>query len=177
MLLPIKLRDIWKIENPEDYKVHFARKNSDGEPLEAWVRSTDEWHGWQEYWPGRNDFNRRHIFALMQFYHETDAWLFGGVFRVRERLPDAYRVELTDELAGFIGRLKLHTPYRSRPTRLKLEKQYDDFEVLEILREPYTGTHSRGFLESMCLSANSRRSLGANGRTGRPRFNMQAAST
>ena len=138
--MPIELRDIWDVENPEDYKVHFARHNQNVEPLEAWVRSVEEWHEWQEYWPGRNDFNRPRIFSLMRFYHETDAWLFGGVFRVVERLPAAYRVELTGELADFIGRLKLRTPYRGRTTRPKLEEQYDDFEVQEILREPYRGT-------------------------------------
>ena len=138
--MPIELRDVWAIENPKDYKVHFARNNGDAEPLEVWARSAEDWREWQEYWPGRNDFNRPRIFALMQFYHETDAWLFGGVYRVLERLPDAYRVELTDELAGFIGRLKLGTPYRGRTTRPKLERHYDDFDILEILREPYTGT-------------------------------------
>ena len=73
--MPINLRDIWAIENTEDYKVHFARYNGDAEPLEVWARSPEDWRGWQEYWPGRNDFNRPRIFALMQFYHETDAWL------------------------------------------------------------------------------------------------------
>ena len=81
----------------------------------------------------------------MQFYHETDAWLFGGVFRVLERLSGAYRVELTDERESLIGCLKLGTPYRGQATRLKLENQYDDFEVIEILREPYTGTPFPGY--------------------------------
>lgn len=138
--MPIKLRDIWTIENTEDYKVHFARYDGDAEPLEVWARSPEDWRGWQEYWPGRNDFNRPRIFALMQFYHETDAWLFGGIYRVLERLPDSYRVELTAELAEFIGRLKLGTLYRGRTTRPRLEQHYDNFEILEILREPYTGT-------------------------------------
>ena len=143
--MAIELREIWAIENPEEYKVHFARWNKQEQPLEVWARSPDEWLGWQEYWPGRNDFNRPLIFSLMQFYHETDAWLFGGVFRVLDRLPDAYCVALTDEGASLIGRLKLGTPYRSRTTRPKLEEQYDDLEVIEILREPYTGTPFPGY--------------------------------
>ena len=73
MLLPITLHDNWKIENPEDYKVHFARNNQHAELLEVWVRSEDEWREWQEYRPVRNDFNRALIFALMKFYHDTDA--------------------------------------------------------------------------------------------------------
>ena len=138
--MPIALRDVWGIDDPEDYKVHFARNNGDVEPLEVWARSAEEWRGWQEYRPKRNEFNRERIFALMQFYHETDVWLFGGIFRVVERRPDAYQVELTDELAGFQGRLKLRTSYRGRHTRPRLEAQYDQFEVAEILREPYSGT-------------------------------------
>ena len=143
--MTIGLREIWDIENPEDYKVHFARWNKIEQPLEVWARNPNEWRGWQEYWPGRNDFNRPRIFSLMQFYHETDAWLFGGVFQVVERLHDAYRVELTDERESLIGRLKLRTPYRARTTRSKLEARYDDFEVIEILREPYTGTPFPGY--------------------------------
>lgn len=87
--MPIKLRDIWVPENTEDYKVHFARYDGDVQPLEVWARSPEDWRGWQEYWPGRNDFNRTYIFALMQFYHETDAWLFGGIYRVLERLRNS----------------------------------------------------------------------------------------
>ena len=143
--MTIELREIWDIENAEDYKVHFARWNQREQPLEVWARDRGEWQAWQEYRPGRNDFNRPRIFSLMQFYHETDTWLFGGVFQVLERLPDAYRVQLTDEGKSLIGRLKLRTPYRGRTTRLKLEDQYDDFEVIELLREPYTGTPLPGY--------------------------------
>lgn len=138
--MSIGLHEIWEIGNLEDYKVHFARNNGDVEPLEVWVRSVDEWRGWQEHRPKRNEFNRPRIFALMQFYHEVDVWLFGGIFQVVERQPNAYRVELTDELAGFVGRLKLRTPYRGRYARPKLEEQYNDFEVLELFREPYSGS-------------------------------------
>ncbi|MDE0364383.1 MAG: GIY-YIG nuclease family protein [Gammaproteobacteria bacterium] len=69
----------------------------------------------------------------------------GGVFRVLERFPDAYRVRLTDEAKSLIGRLKIGTPYRGRTTRSKLEERYDDFVVVEILREPYAGTPFPGY--------------------------------
>ena len=141
----IELREIWDIDNPDGYKIHFARWNKLEQPLEVWARSPEEWLRWQEYWPGRNDFNRPYIFPLMQFYHETDAWLFGGVFRVVQRLSNAYRVELMNEKESLIGRLKLKTPYRGRNTRPKLEEQYDDLEVIEVLRERYTGTPFPGY--------------------------------
>ena len=145
--MQIMLRDIWNIENTDDYKLHFARWNGRHQPLEVWARSTEEWQGWQEYRPGRNDFNRPLIFALMQFYHEWDSWLFGGVFRVLARHDDHYDVELTEIGESFIGRLKLGSPYRERTTRVKMESHFNVFEVLEILREPYAGKVFPGYEE------------------------------
>ena len=88
--MTILLREIWAIEKPQDYKVHFARWNGNTQPLEVFVRDRLEWQGWQEYRPSRNDFNRPFIFSLARFYHESDAWLFGGVFRVLGRHEDRY---------------------------------------------------------------------------------------
>ena len=145
--MTIMLRDIWNIENIGDYKIHFARSNGNHQPLEVWARSSEEWQGWQEYRPGRNDFNRPLIFALMQFYHESDSWLFGGVYRVLARHDDRYDVELTELGENFVGRLKLGSPYRNRTTRVRMESHYDSFRVREILREPYTGKPFPGYEE------------------------------
>jgi hypothetical protein len=57
--MTIALTDIWTIESPTLYKVHFARWNGSDQPLEVFVRDRLDWRGWQEYYPGRNDFNRR----------------------------------------------------------------------------------------------------------------------
>ena len=43
--MTIELREIWDIDNPEEYKVHFARWNNQEQPLEVWARSPDEWLG------------------------------------------------------------------------------------------------------------------------------------
>lgn len=145
--MPILLKDIWPIENQEDYKIHFARYNKVSQPLEVWVRSKKEWQGWQEYRLERNDFNQPYIFSLMRFYHETDIWLFGGVFRVLKRHPDQYEVELSDIGKDFIGRLKIRSSYRSRGTRVRMLPHYDKFEVQEILREPYSGRAFFGYDE------------------------------
>lgn len=141
----IKFSDIWLIPNPADYKLHFARWNEINQPLEVFVRDRNEWQGWQEYWPGRDDFNRPHIFALMQFYHETDTWLFGGIYDVIGRQPDRYEVRLSAAGSGFIGRLKLRSSYRSRTTRVNFENHYSELEVGEILREPYAGRSFSGY--------------------------------
>lgn len=110
--MTIMLKDIWPIDQPADYKVHFGRWNGEEQPLEAFVRDRRDWQGWQEYRPGRNEFNRPLIFSVIQFYHEADSWLFGGVFRVLARHEDRYEVALADAGKGFIGRLKLRSPYR-----------------------------------------------------------------
>ncbi len=143
--MTILLREIWPIASPESYKCHFARWNGKHQPLEVWARDKSEWQGWQEYRPARDDFNRPYIFSLIQFYHETDVWLFGGVFRVLNRHKDRYDVELTEDGAGFLGRLKLRSPYRNRTTRVNFDNHYPDFEVQEILREPYSGRAFPGY--------------------------------
>ena len=143
--MTIRLGDIWPLQNTTEYKVHFARWNGDSQPLEVFVRSRDEWQKWQQYRPGRNDFNRPRIFALAQFYHETDTWLFGGVYDVLDRPKTHYEVSLSQEGVGFIGRLKLRSGYRGRTTRANLENHYEEFEVQEILREPYSGRQFPGY--------------------------------
>jgi hypothetical protein len=143
--MPILLKDIWPFENLHELKVHFARWNNEAQPLEVFVRDRQEWQGWQEYRPQRDEFNRPYIFSLMQFYHETDARLFGGLYRVLERHPDRYEVELLNQKSGFIGRLKLRSTYRGRSTRVNFENHYEEFEVQEILREPYTGRQFPGY--------------------------------
>lgn len=143
--MSILLSDISAIENPSAYKVHFARWNGKDQPLEVFVRDRAEWQGWQEYYPGRNDFNRPHIYALTQFYHEPDIWLFGGIYDVVARHADRYEVSLSNVGAGFIGRLKLRSTYRERTTRANFENHYPTFEVQEILREPYSGRRFPGY--------------------------------
>ena len=136
------LKEIWPCHNPENYKVHFARRNPRGRkvnPLDDWVEDRAKWIGWQESRPERDQFNRPCIFSLMQFYHEEDIWLFGGIFRVTARFADRYKVELTEELEDCIGRLKIRSSYRSRTVRVKLENHYEKFTVSEVLGEPYSG--------------------------------------
>lgn len=149
--MAIALADIWKIEQPKEYKVHFARWNGKNEPLEVFVRDRREWQRWQEYRPSKDDFNRTYIFSLAKFYHETDIWIFGGLFRVVARTEKRYEVSLLDVGKGFIGRLKLYSPHRGRTTRAKLEKHYDSFVVSEILSEPYSGRQFTGY-ENIDLS-------------------------
>ena len=138
-MVPIRIADVLPITNPHQYKLHFARHNGREHPLDVFVRSRERWQGWQEHRLQRNWFNRPYIFSVIAFYHEPDQWLFGGIWRVCERRPDRYVVELTERGEGLIGRLKLHSTYRQRGTRVNLENQVGSFTVSEILPESFTG--------------------------------------
>lgn len=142
----IALEALWKPQlNLAEYKVHFARWNGDTQPLDAWVRDRAEWVAWQEYRPAKNDFNRRRILSFMSFYHEPDTWLFGGVFEVKDRLPERYVVAETEELSPFIGRLKVTSSYRDRQSRPTLEGVFARLDVKELLPRPYSGRSFPGF--------------------------------
>jgi hypothetical protein len=116
------LSDFWHPEQTKDYKIHFARWNGEEQPLHVFVRSMVEWEGWQKWFPGRNDFNRRFIFSLIQMPGSPDLWMFGGIWSVesiKTRVDGGkyYDVELTNQLAPLIGRLKLHRVHKGRGTR------------------------------------------------------------
>ncbi len=143
--MTILLKEIFPISELKDYKVHFAKWNQKHQPLDVFIKSREEWQGWQEYRPGRDDFNRPLIFSLASFYHEPLTWLFGGIFRVLGRPESHYEVELTDIGANLIGRLKIRSPYDSRTVRVNMETQYDEFEVIEVLREPFVGRPFPGY--------------------------------
>lgn len=137
--MTIYLQDVLPVGNPRDYKVHFARHNGTDHPLDVWSRCRDEWRGWQEFRPGKNDFNRPRILALAQYYPEPDTWMFGGIFDVIERHPNRYEVEQVDLGSALEGRLKLHYVHRDRVTRARLENHFPGFVVKEVLPEPYSG--------------------------------------
>ena len=145
--MTIYLHEILLISAPEEYKIHFAQRGRDPasgqyvEPPLDFVHSRDEWRSWQESRPPKIDvFNHPLIFSLAHF-PKSDEWLFGGIYRVVKRHSDNYEVKLTDQVKGFIGRLILRS-HSGRPIYVDFETYYrrrDRFEVLEILREPYSG--------------------------------------
>jgi hypothetical protein len=145
--MPIMLRDVIQIDNLSDYKVHFAKWNGTHQPLDVFTRDRSEWQGWQEYRPERDGFNRPYIFSLASFYHEPETWLFGGAYKVVDRRPERYVVELSEIAAAFIGRLKLRSPYRGRTVRVNMENQYADLEAAEILPEQFAGRAFPGYEE------------------------------
>lgn len=134
----------------DDCKVHLASWNRQDHPLDVFVSDRERWKGWNEYRGHRDDFNKNYIFSLIQFYHEPDTWLFGGIYKVVERHADRYKVFLTPKNANLIGRLKVRFKRTGRAKSVSPEKYFQDMTVIEILREPYSGDKFPGY-EDICL--------------------------
>jgi len=149
----LHLSEIWKPDSLKRYKLHFARRNEEGiQPLDALASDFEGgWRSWQEWRPKRDDFNRDFILALAQDYRQPDRWLFGGIWQVRDRLPDRYEVELSEEMRPLIKRLWLRIDHRARATRCKLESYFDELVVDEVARWLYTARAFPG-LQSLTVS-------------------------
>ena len=148
----IKIKDILKINDPTQYKLHLACRNEDWvSPLDEYVADYKNWLGWNEWRGNRNDWTRDFIFSLMEFYPRTDTWLFGGVFKVLERHEDRYVLEEVEEFKKFAGRLLLsfHRYQGMRGRAFYLEHYIEEFEVVELFSEPYRGERFPGF-ENIC---------------------------
>ncbi len=144
----LTLSSLFEIEDPSHYKVHAARQNIIGEqPLDAFVDSHEAWLGWNSWRGKRDEFNRDYILSLISFYPERDTWLYGGLFRVIERVgkgEDGYRIEEVDKCREYIGRLKL-TGSVSRGRSFRLSTIEERLTVSEILKERYGGLPFRGY--------------------------------
>ena len=136
----IPLQNVLEIaEAPNRYKVHLASWNKKHQPLDVFVRSWNEWEGWNRYRKGRDDFNRPYVLGLIDFYPERNRWLFGGIFSVDARNNSQYEISLTDQSRAYIGRLKVSFVRPGRVKAVKFEKYLPEMSVAEILPERFTG--------------------------------------
>lgn len=146
----IKLKSIFPDLDPDEFKIHFAKRAPDGtEPLDEYMADTKHlvaWREWNTYGGGKNIFNRKYIFSLIRFYPEEDTWLFGGVWEVISRTRvrrtmHPYEIKLVSRFVPFIGRLKFKYSYKGRTTRVNMTQNHlDKMFVKEILNEPYVET-------------------------------------
>ncbi len=147
--MPITLESVLPISDPQDYKVHLAHRSGDTQPLDVFVRDRSEWELWNRWRPGKDRFNRKRIFSLIDFYPEPSMWLFGGIYEVVARSSanhsHSYEVELDQASAEFIGRLKIRFKRPGREQSVKLENYYSEMVVSELLREPYSGQQFCGY--------------------------------
>jgi len=106
----ISVSEIIKLKNLYDYKLHAARWNGSDHPLDVFVRDHNEWFHWNTWRSNKDEFSRDYIFSLIDFYHETDMWLFGGIYKVISRSNvtqgHGYEIEEVAEYSPFVGRLK-----------------------------------------------------------------------
>ena len=141
--MELRLSQVYPIADPKRYKLHLACWNGSDQPLDVFVRDRAEWDGWNAWRGARDDFSREYIFALIDFYPETDRWLFGGAYRVLSRKPinhaRSYEIEILTESKPFIGRLKISLKRPSRAKAVNFENHYEKLIASEILREPYAG--------------------------------------
>jgi hypothetical protein len=151
----IKAKSILRLNNTDlnQYKLHLACWNQYEQPLNVYLNDWSNWIDWNQWRGGKNDFNRKYIFSLIQFYHEPNKWLFGGIFEVVERFDNwqetevGYKVELCDLHNDLVGRLLIDfNRYRGmRGRSFKLEGYYDDFKISQILKRPYDGIIFPGY--------------------------------
>jgi hypothetical protein len=145
----IPLSQLIPLEQPWQFKLHPARASNGSRPLDVFVGSREEWLGWNRYWTNKDHFSREFIFSVIEFYPESGAWLFGGIFRVLSRSrvpgPNGYEIEEVAAYSNLVGRLKLKMPQPARARAFLLEKSYPAMLVHEILREPYSGAEFPGF--------------------------------
>ncbi len=150
----IKFNEILILNECEKYKVHLASWNGIDYPLDVFSRNKAEWEDWNKWRDSRDDYNRDFVFSLIEFHHESDTWLFGGIYKIlgssNENRSLSYDIELTDTFKSLIGRLKLSFKRPGRARVIKLESYIDSFEIKEILSEEFNGNNFPGF-ENICI--------------------------
>ena len=109
----IYIKDILPIDNLKEYKLHLGCWNGHNQPLDLFVSDFKIWKAWNEWKGTKNEFNRKYIFSVIDYYHEPDKWLFGGIWEVKKRHLEksreggGYEIELVPEYQNLIGRLVL----------------------------------------------------------------------
>lgn len=144
----IPISKIISIEKPNEYKFHAARWGGE-QPLDVYVRDKKEWFWWNTWRNSKNEFSRKYIFSLIDFYPENNMWLFGGIYKVIKRngIPNShsYEIEELKEYSDYVGRLKIKLEKPSRGRAFYLEHHLDKMTISEILKQPYSGEVFPGY--------------------------------
>ena len=148
----IHIEELIKISNPRDYKLHLGCWNGESQPLDLFVSDFNIWKSWNEWKGTKNEFNRKYIFSLIDYYHEPNKWLFGGIWEVKERHLEkkresgGYEVELLPDYQNLIGRAVIgYQRNTGRGRAFKLENYLNQFTISEILKNRYTGESFCGY--------------------------------
>lgn len=147
--MSIPISALIPIVDLHEYKLHAARWNGEENPLDVFVESRARWLEWNMWRNDKDEFSRRYVFSLIDFYPETNMWLFGGIFEIIERknIPKdlSYVIRELEQYKKYVGRLKIRMEKPSRGRAFYLENHYEGMEVYEILKEEYAGADFPGY--------------------------------
>jgi hypothetical protein len=149
--IEIRVDDVLKLEDYDQYKLHLGSWNGEYQPLDLYLEDENIWKQWNEWRnPGtfKNEWNRDYIFSLINFYPKQNTWLFGGIFKVLDR-PDEgnYVIEEVERFKKYDGRLLLNFErYQGmRGRSFLLESYIDLITVNQIFEYKYTGEVFPGY--------------------------------
>jgi hypothetical protein len=149
--IEIKITDIMKLEESDQYKLHLGSWDGYNQPLDLYLQDEINWKHWNE-WRNpetlKNEWNRKYIFSLINFYPKQNGWLFGGIFNVVNR-PDKknYVIEEVEIFKKYNGRLLINFEryLGMRGRSFLLESYIDSMTVNQIFEYKYTGEIFPGY--------------------------------
>lgn len=137
-----------ELNNDKRFRFHMAKTATSGKkPLDALAKSDDEWLGWQIYSGEKKErFIKEYIVSFAQI--SGDRFLFGGVFRIRNRSAEGYDIEYTDFHSEMIGRLVLKfTGDNKRGTSFTPSYIFSNSVIQGIYESKYSGEYFKSFEE------------------------------
>jgi hypothetical protein len=146
--MSISIKELLKLENASDYKLHLACTNHEGTvPLNLFAQNYEEWLNWNRFRGKRNDWTREKIFSFIDYYPRGDSWLFGGAFDVIERRENGYEIRTEEKFQPYVGRLlaNFKRPRGMRGRAFNFERYIDQFNLDSILSERFSGEQFPGF--------------------------------
>ena len=145
----IPITKIINIDDPKKFKFHAARWNGENQPLDVYVKDKKKWFMWNTWRNAKDEFSRKYIFSLIDFYPENNIWLFGGIYEVINRIDipksHSYEIKELSEYSDYVGRLKIKLEKPSRGRAFYLEHHINKMSVSEILKQPYSGEIFPGY--------------------------------
>ena len=138
--------------NPAEAKLHLATSNGVEQPLDVYLAGNfNEWQRWQN----AKNFERKFVISLIDIPHQTNKWLFAGVYRSsgsERKWSEEYNknynwYELTEEQTykEMNGRLVVTFSRPGRMSYLLAEKWGDRISLSEIYPEKQSIGEFPGF--------------------------------
>lgn len=152
MLMFDLLRTMNPYLNPAEAKLHLATWNGVEQPLDVYLAGNfNDWQRWQK----AKNFERKFVISLIDIPHQTNKWLFAGVYRSsgsERKWSEEYQknynwYELTEEQTykEMNGRLVVTFSRPGRASYLLAEKWGDRISLSEIHPEKQSIGEFPGF--------------------------------